>query len=430
MLRFTQASVYLLVKGGIMDYEKLYRERKDRIETAVAGGEPDRVPNVAMAGFYPIHKAGLTMAESMVDHEAACKAMYDFYALPASQASFDTAAASNFMPAAKALEAIKPKTARWPGDPKGLDVNNTYQFIEFETMHEDEYDEFFDDPAGFWLRKHLPRTFEIFEPLEHVDFYDLMGGESQNFLLSPDKIPVYQALLDAATENAKMFSTIGKYTQMLRELGYYDIMGGGSATAFDMVGDTLRCTFGMMPDMIVQRENVKRAIDIFSDCHIRRTIGFCKATGSKYGWVMLHKGFDNFISDEDYAELYWPSLQKWILALIDAGITPFVYTEGAYNTRLKYLRDVPEHKVVYHFEDIDFARAKKELGDVACLEGGFPNRIVQYGTPTDIREALKRHLDIVAPGGGYLFNLQYSLDDCPPENMKAVEDALVEFGTY
>ena len=49
---------------------------------------------------------------------------------------------------------------------------------------------------------------------------------------------------------------------------------------------------------------------------------------------MLHKGFDNFISDEDYRELYWPYLQKWILALIDHNITPVVYTEGSYNTIL------------------------------------------------------------------------------------------------
>lgn len=164
--------------------------------------------------------------------------------------------------------------------------------------------------------------------------------------------------------------------------------------------------------------------------HIAQSLGFCKATGSKYAWVMLHKGFDNFISDKDYAELYWPYLQQWILALIDNGITPVVYTEGSYTTRLKYLKDVPPHKVIYHFEKVDLKLAKKELGDIACLMGGFPVYTVRYGTPKEIDEQVKETLDIMAPGGGYLFTTGYSLEDCPEENMDAVLEALEKYGKY
>ena len=78
------------------DYKKLYQERKTRVETAVAGGQPDRVPNVLLVGTYPIHKAGMTMAESMVDHEKACQAMLSFYE---THSCTDTASISTFMPA-------------------------------------------------------------------------------------------------------------------------------------------------------------------------------------------------------------------------------------------------------------------------------------------------------------------------------------------
>ena len=77
------------------------------------------------------------MAEMMTDHEKACQAMLDFYA---SHDTLDTGMVSNFTPAAKVLELFDVKTARWPGDPKGLDVNNTYQFIEFPTLQDGEYD--------------------------------------------------------------------------------------------------------------------------------------------------------------------------------------------------------------------------------------------------------------------------------------------------
>ena len=257
-----------------------------------------------------------------------------------------------------------------------------------------------------------------------------MLGGAQGLLTSPQMIPVYKRLLAAAEEQQRFGSVVAKYSAKLSELGYYSISGGGSATAFDMLGDTLRGTFGMMPDLVDDRDNVKKALDMFVKYHINGTLNFCKMTGSRYGWVMLHKGFDNFISDEDYRELYWPYLQQWILALIDNGITPVVYTEGSYNTRLPYLKEVPENKVVYHFENVDLALAKKELGDIACLMGGFPVYTVRYGTPERIRDEVKKHLDIMAPGGGYLFSCQYSLEDAPEENMETLLESVYEYGKY
>ena len=409
------------------DYEKLYEERKNRVETAVANQEPDRVPNVLRVGTYPIHKAGITAAESMVDHERACQAMLDFYI---QYTCTDTASVTNFTPAAKVLEALDVKTARWPGDPKGLDVNNTYQFVEFPTLLDDEYEEFFASPAGFWLTKHLPRTIGLLEGAADVDYVGLVCGGAQRLLASPAYIPIYRKLLEAAEEKQRMMDIVAKYSEKLNALGYYSISGGGSATAFDMLGDTLRGTFGMMPDLVLERDNVKRALDMFVKIHIRQTLDFCQSTGSKYGWVMLHKGFDNFISDKDYAELYWPYLRQWIEALIDHDITPVVYTEGSYNTRLPYLKEVPKNKVIYHFEEVDLQLAKKELGDVACLMGGFPAYTVTYGTPEQIDEKVKETLDIMAPGGGYLFTTGYSLEDCPKENMEALLEAVEKYGKY
>lgn len=47
-----------------------------------------------------------------------------------------------------------------------------------------------------------------------------------------------------------------------------------------------------------------------------------------------------------------------MLALIDMGVTPYIYTEGRYNTRLEQLADIPKGKVIYHFETADMERAK------------------------------------------------------------------------
>jgi uroporphyrinogen-III decarboxylase len=163
---------------------------------------------------------------------------------------------------------------------------------------------------------------------------------------------------------------------------------------------------------------------------LKNSLAASKAMGSRYAWVMLHKGFDNFISERDYAELYWPYLRKWIAGLVEEGITPIVYTEGSYTTRLKFLADVPKNKVVYHFEEVDLRKAKQTLGDVACIMGAFPVYTLMYGTKEQIVEKVKETFDTLAPGGGYLFATSCSMDHCPRGNLETLFDAVEKYGKY
>ena len=408
--------------------EKLYRERESRILTAIACGQPDRVPNTVQIGSYAFRQShDFTMAESMLNHDKACSLICEFYK---QHPTIDTASAGHAIPAAKVMENLGLKTARWPGDPKGLDDDNTYQFIEYPTLLEDEYDELLDNPAGFVFRKFFPRTMELFEPFEDLDFMTLLGGGAMQYLASPKRIPAYEKLLAAARENEMLQKAQSKYNKILREEGFFSISGKGSATAFDMLADRLRGTFGMMTDLVLQRDDVKRTLDRFVDVHISSTLAMKEPEGRTFAWVFLHKGFDNFISDSDYKELYWPYLQQWILALIENDITPVVYTEGAYSTRVKFLKDVPPGKVIYHFEEVDIKLAKKELEGIACIRAAFPANLVVYGNPQKIDEKVKEYLDVLAPGGGYMFSTGYPIEGCPQENMEALLEAVEKYGKY
>ncbi len=61
-----------------------------------------------------------------------------------------------------------------------------------------------------------------------------------------------------------------------------------------------------------------------------------------------------------------------MMALIDLNITPYVFCEGKYNTRLEVISDVPKGKVIYMFEEVDIVQAKKTVGQVACICGNLP----------------------------------------------------------
>ena len=78
-------------------------------------------------------------------------------------------------------------------------------------------------------------------------------------------------------------------------------------------------------------------------------------------------------------------------------------------------------------------RLKKEFGrDITFWGGGCDtqNTLIN-GTPEQVRDDVRRRLDVFMPGGGYVWNQVHNvLADVPPENVVAMLDAAYEFGEY
>lgn len=59
------------------------------------------------------------------------------------------------------------------------------------------------------------------------------------------------------------------------------------------------------------------------------------------------------------------------------------------------------------------------------------HRILPLGTPQQVREEVRRVIQALAPGGGYLAAAVHTItNDVPPENILAMVDAIEEFGQY
>ena len=79
---------------------------------------------------------------------------------------------------------------------------------------------------------------------------------------------------------------------------------------------------------------------------------------------------------------------------------------------------------------MDPARLKREFGrDIAFWGGGADTRsIMNRATPQEVKDHVKRNLEIFAPGGGFVFNPVHNLmPDVPPENIVAMFEAVDEF---
>ena len=80
----------------------------------------------------------------------------------------------------------------------------------------------------------------------------------------------------------------------------------------------------------------------------------------------------------------------------------------------------------------DTARLKREFGDAISFWGGVDTQeIMPHGTPQQVKDEVRRRIDDLAPGGGYVLNAVHNIqDDVPAMNIMAMVEALDEYGWY
>ena len=82
---------------------------------------------------------------------------------------------------------------------------------------------------------------------------------------------------------------------------------------------------------------------------------------------------------------------------------------------------------------MDTKELKKRFGkDLTFYGGGVDTQhVLPHGTPQEVRDEVKRRIDDLAPGGGFIFNTVHNIQaDVPPENIMAMWETVRECGVY
>lgn len=82
---------------------------------------------------------------------------------------------------------------------------------------------------------------------------------------------------------------------------------------------------------------------------------------------------------------------------------------------------------------MDTKELKKEFGsDLVFWGGGVDTqRVLPFGTPQEVKEEVKRRIEDMAPGGGFVFAAVHNIQaDVPPPNIVAMFEALDLYGKY
>ncbi len=409
----------------------VYRARVTRFIDAICLEKtPDRVPVHTVMGFFPGWHAGLSPYDSMNDWPRAFEAWYQF-----NMEFQPDAAVSPFLDTipASALEVLNLKHYSWPGH--GVSRDFGYQYHEGEFMLADEYDEFIADPTFFMFRRALPRMVGAYEGLAKL----ATPHDMRALVLCPPHVVSWaapgmreslEALMEAGRQMQAWLDDFIVISGRIMAQGFPDLFPLVAEAPFDIIGDNLRGTRGIMLDLYQRPEKVIAAADRAVDVVFYSVME--KATPDSIPGVFmpLHKGLDTFMSRDHFKTFYWPSLRKLIMKLIDEGFVPWLFTEGRYNTRLDIINDLPKGKVVYWLNNTDIFKAKEVLGPVGCIQGNVPVSMMAGSTPEEVTTHCRELIEKVGLGGGYILDLGAGPDTAKAENVHALIRAAKEYGVY
>jgi uroporphyrinogen decarboxylase len=142
-----------------------------------------------------------------------------------------------------------------------------------------------------------------------------------------------------------------------------------------------------------------------------------------------------FMAPATYRELFKPRhMQLCDYVHKHSGMKTFLHSCGSIYSLLPDLIECgfdvinPVQTACYQMEP---ERLKAEFGkDITFWGGGADTRkTLNHGTPQEVKDDVRRRMDILAPGGGFVFNTIHNiLADVPPENVVAMFEAVAEYG--
>jgi hypothetical protein len=412
----------------------VYNQRLNRVQKAIALTEPDQVPMIpkATGAQYRLFDIGSHAAENY-DYESASEACIRYHA----EFEPDIRILPEFM-SGRANEIAQTTMLDWPGRPgTAVPDFSSYQVIEHEYMSQDEYDELISDYTGFMFNKYIPRAYSGLKGFEDFNLNpaNILGTKPFAPMLNNRVKTAMLNFTDIIDEEAKTAKAASLLAEKLESMGFPPYNTSAGEAPYDILSDFFRGTMGIFEDLLEIPEKIAEASKIFSDIQIRswnKQFDKTVAPPIKRAFFPLHKGMDGFMGPDQYHELYWQPLQELFIHLISLGVTPIIYCEGPYNTRIDYIRgrlsELPAGSCIIHFEAGDFAEIKKKFEGIACLSGGMPLYLLEYGTKQEVIDRTKYLIDNCAAGGGYLLNSSGSIENAKRENYEAMFETARTYG--
>lgn len=302
-------------------------------------------------------------------------------------------------------------------------------------------------PGGGWIALHADGT-EIAVQLKNMNFFDqtcfpwLDDYPADFSRLRAAMGKVHWAALahspwDAAGE-PDFWTQLRANALQLRASTDRAIMVVVGCNLFEW-GTFLRRMDNFLMDLIAEPEQVARLLDALVEIHLETLRKVCTAVGDivdicRFG-DDLGMETGPFMAPAIYRALFKP--RHTILCDYvhrHSSMHTFLHSCGSIYALMPDLIEAGFeifNPVQTSCRDMDPIGLKASFGrDITFWGGGCDTRaVLNHGTPSQVRDDVRRRIEILAPGGGFVFNTIHNiLPDVPPENVEAMFAAVAEYG--
>lgn len=192
-------------------------------------------------------------------------------------------------------------------------------------------------------------------------------------------------------------------------------------------------------DLAGEPKIAQALIELIANFYLRNLPAFLEHIGRYAHIVVNHDDLGNqnstLISPRMYRQMFKP-YHRQIYNYIKANSDLYIYMHSDGNIR-KLIPDLIEigvdvlNPLQFSARDMDAAEIKREFGrDITFWGAGIDTQsTLPYGTPQQVAEEVERQIDILAPGGGYVFATVHNIQaNVPPKNIISLYDTALECG--
>ncbi|MDF2613134.1 MAG: methylcobalamin:coenzyme methyltransferase [Clostridia bacterium] len=203
-------------------------------------------------------------------------------------------------------------------------------------------------------------------------------------------------------------------------------------------GTFLRRMDNFLMDIYAEPEEVERLVDALLEKHLESLKNVCDAVGDVVDILRFGDdlGMDSgpFMSPDKYKQIFKPR-HKILCDYVhkNSQMKTFLHSCGSIYQLMPDLIDAGYdiiNPVQTNVTDMDAAKLKKEFGkDITFWGGGVNTRhILNRGTTKEVKDDVRRNIEILLPGGGFIFNpIHNIMPDVPPQNIEAMFEAVNEY---
>ena len=193
-------------------------------------------------------------------------------------------------------------------------------------------------------------------------------------------------------------------------------------------------------DMAANPGFLEALMDKILDINLKIGKRLFEAIGKYVDLVFVHDDLATqeslMFSPEHYREIVKPRHQKIFNLIKTHSDAKVIYhCDGAIFPLMNDFIEIGVdalNPVQVSAEGMDTGALKREFGDRLSFWGGIDtHQVLPDGSPEDVREEVKKQIEILGKGGGYILAAVHNIqDDVKPENIVAMFEAAKEFGNY